>query len=155
MRRIDANLGLIAKLLFLSVVNGAAVYALPILIDREAWTLFAFLLTSVIVTDIVYLARGRWPIPLRYLVPGTFFLLIFQVYPVLYSGYISMTNLGTGNVLDKEAATEQLVRSSRSSSVEGGRFEATAVRNADGEIGLYLIDEAGDRSSGPKKVVSS
>ncbi len=143
MKRNGVNLGLLSKLLFLSVVNGGAVYALPVLIDRKAWTLFAFLLTSVIVTDIVYLARRRWAIPLRYLVPGTFFLLIFQVYPVLYSGYISMTNLGTGNVLDKESATEQLVRSSISSSVEGGRFEAKPVQNADGELALYLVDEAG------------
>ncbi len=143
MTRSDVNLGLFAKLLFLSVVNGAAVYALPILFDRRAWTLFVFLLVSVGVTDLVYLTRRRWSIPLRYLVPGTFFLLIFQVYPVLYSGYISMTNLGTGNVLDKEAATEQLVRASVSSSVEGGRFEAKAVRNDDDELGLYLVDEAG------------
>ncbi len=143
MKRSAFSLGLVSKLLFLSVINGGAVYALPILIDRRAWTLFGFLLTSVVVTDVVYLARGRWSIPLRYLVPGTFFLLIFQVYPVLYSGYISMTNLGTGNVLDKEGATEQLLRSSISSSVEGGRFEAKPVRNGDGELGLYLVDATG------------
>ena len=41
--------------------------------------------------DVVYLSKRR--IPAKYLIPGTLFLLVFQMYPVLYTGYIVFTQL--------------------------------------------------------------
>lgn len=135
--------GLVLRLLLLSVVNGAALWALPRLIQAGALLLLSFLVTATLLINVVYLSGRRWAVPLRYLIPGTVFLLLFQVYPVLYSAYVSTTNLGTGNILSKEAAIRQIQLASLSRPEEGGRYTARAVRDGDGRLGLFLVDEQG------------
>jgi arabinogalactan oligomer / maltooligosaccharide transport system permease protein len=134
---------LVITLLFLSFIDAAALWALPRLIDAQAWMLLTFLVATTVLLNVVYLSRRRWSMPIKYLLPGTVFLLVFQVYPVLYSAYVSTTNLGTGNILSKDAAIRQIELASLSPSVEEGRFRATAVRDGDGNLALFLVDPAG------------
>ncbi len=55
---------------------------------------------------------------MKYLLPGVFFLLVFGVYPVLYTAYTSTTNYGTGFVLTKDQAIAQ-IQSQSISQAEG------------------------------------
>ncbi|WP_227495420.1 hypothetical protein, partial [Pseudomonas aeruginosa] len=48
----------------------------------------------------------------KYLAPGVFFLVLFQVFVVVYSSYIAFTNYGAGHNSDKPAAIEIIQRSS-------------------------------------------
>ena len=45
---------------------------------------------------------------MKYLLPGVFFLAVFGIYPVLYTAYASTTNYGTGHVLTKAQAIDQI-----------------------------------------------
>lgn len=56
--------------------------------------------------NIVYLSKRTSP--LRYILPGTIFMLLLIVYPLFYTFYISLTNYGTGHVLSKQQVINQL-----------------------------------------------
>jgi arabinogalactan oligomer / maltooligosaccharide transport system permease protein len=87
-----------------------------------------------------YLSRRR--IPLKYLLPGTLFLLAFQVYPVFYNGFIAFTNYGTGNVLTKPQAIERIETASVFTPEDAVRYRADTFAD-DGDAALLLTDPDG------------
>jgi len=107
----------------------------------------AFVVVSTVAIDVIYLTRARWAIPYKYLLPGTLFLVAFQLYPILYTAYISTTNLGTGNILDKDAAIEQVVSTSVGATESDLSYAARAASSDDGTLGLILVDETTDPPS--------
>jgi arabinogalactan oligomer/maltooligosaccharide transport system permease protein len=137
---------LIAKLAFLAAVNGAAVWALARLWEVEQWFGVGMLVVFTLAIDVVYLSRRA--IPAKYLLPGTVLMLIFQVYPVLYSGYISFTNRGTGNILTKEQAIDQILRTATIARPDAPRYSMTVLVDPDGNLALLLTDGEGDQSLG-------
>ncbi|MEM9563509.1 MAG: ABC transporter permease subunit [Actinomycetota bacterium] len=139
--------GLLVKVIALGTLNATSIWALTRLVPAGVWLGVAFVVIATVAIDVVYLSRARWSIALKYLLPGTLLLLAFQVYPVLYTAYISTTNLGTGNILDKEAAIEQVVATSVDTSGGAGgavSFAARPAQAADGTLGLLLVDERTD-----------
>ena len=78
---------------------------------------------------------------MKYLLPGSFFLAVFGIYPVLYTAYASTTNYGTGHVLSKSQAIDQ-IQSQSVRPVEGAtRYDITPLQDADGVFaGFALFD---------------
>ena len=139
--------GLALKLLFLGVVNAAAVWAALPLIETKQWVALAFLIVATAAIDVVYLSKRT--LPLKYLLPGTIFMLVFQVYPVIYSANIAFTNYGTGNVLNQDQALDQIARLP-SSTATGARYTMRVMATDDGagDLALFLTDEAGQQFFG-------
>lgn len=134
--------GLIVKLLFLAGINAIAIWALPLMIEQK-WVagIVAVVLITVLL-DFVYLRKRT--VPLKYLVPGTIFAVIFQVVPVVYSAYISFTNYSSGNSLTKDQAIANA--ESKFSAVPGSeRYQMTILGEGDGSgpLALYLVDRSG------------
>jgi arabinogalactan oligomer/maltooligosaccharide transport system permease protein len=85
----------LAKIVLLAVVAGIAVWlALP-LYAAQMWLPLAIVIVATIAIFLVYLQP--WHIPLKYLVPGTVFLLAFQVVPVIATVSTAFTNFGDGH----------------------------------------------------------
>ncbi len=140
-------LGLIAKLTFLGVINATALYVLISLVPERAWTPIAVVVIATLALDVVYLSKRT--LPLKFLIPGTIALLIFQVYPVLYTAYIGFTNYGTGNVLTREQAIDRLVSDSITVPPESTRYQSVPlVDDADGSLALLLTDPDGQQFLG-------
>ncbi|MFA9432089.1 ABC transporter permease subunit [Egicoccus sp. AB-alg2] len=143
--RLGSNslIGLFGKLVFLGVVNGMGLYAVSTLLPARAWTPLAVVLIATIAIDVVYLSKRT--LPLKFLIPGTIALLVFQVYPVLYTAYIGFTNYGTGNVLTQEQAVGRILATSTRVPEDATRFRSTPlVDDADGTLALLLTDPDGD-----------
>jgi arabinogalactan oligomer/maltooligosaccharide transport system permease protein len=87
--------GLLAKILLLSVVSAIAVWLAIPLVNAKEWTALGVLIVATIAIFVVYLQP--WHIPLKYLLPGTIFLLAFQVVPVVATVATSFTNFGDGH----------------------------------------------------------
>jgi arabinogalactan oligomer / maltooligosaccharide transport system permease protein len=135
--------GLFGKLVFLGVVNGLGLYAVSTLLPERAWTPLAFVVLATLAIDAVYLSKRS--LPLKFLVPGTIALLVFQVYPVLYTAYIGFTNYGTGNVLTQEQAVGRILAGSTRIPEDAIRFRSTPlVDDTDGTLALLLTDPDGD-----------
>ena len=94
------------KIIFLGIVDALSIWSAVILYNDASYLLLIGLIILVGAINIVYLVDKAYP--MRYILPGTIFMVIFVVYPIFYTVYISFTNYGTGNILSKDQVVEQL-----------------------------------------------
>jgi arabinogalactan oligomer/maltooligosaccharide transport system permease protein len=132
-------LGLGLKIALLSVVNAIAVWAAVVLVDHSKWIALAVLVVVTAAIDVVYFLPRA--VPLKFLLPGTFFLLAFQVVPVIYTVDVAFTNWSTGHILVKSEAIQGVKRNSLEQSANGRSFLMAPVRTSSGGLALLLVDE--------------
>ena len=81
--RFGGTPALILKLLFLGVINGMAIWALPQMITSGAWVMLLVLVGSTLALDFLMLTKRF--IPAKYVVIGAILLLVFQLIPIAYT----------------------------------------------------------------------
>src|SRR5206468_4100359 len=84
--------GLIIKIVVLGLGLALAIWGAFPLIDAHAWLWLGVLVAVTALLFYVYLSPRR--VAAKYLIPGTLFLLAFQVIPVLYTASTAFTNYG-------------------------------------------------------------
>jgi arabinogalactan oligomer/maltooligosaccharide transport system permease protein len=136
---------LLVKIGLLAVVDAVAVYGLFVLFLRQDWVVFAVVLVITVGINIVYFKRGL--LPLKYLAPGLIFLLIFQVFVIGYTAYISFTNYGTGHNSTKEDAVTSLIQSAQYRVPDSPTYGLTVVEQL-GTLSFLVTDPDGDVSLG-------
>ncbi|SCF37359.1 carbohydrate ABC transporter membrane protein 1, CUT1 family [Micromonospora viridifaciens] len=94
--------GLVVKVVLLGLAAGIAIWAAFPLIEAEHWIGLAILAATT--AGLFYLYLTRRHVPAKYLVPGTLFLIAFQVFPVLYTASTAFTNFGDGHRGSKDDA---------------------------------------------------
>ncbi|MEU7997048.1 ABC transporter permease subunit [Micromonospora sp. NPDC049060] len=94
--------GMLVKVVLLGLVAGIAVWAAFPLIEAELWVGLAVLLATT--AGLFYLYLTPRHIPVKYLFPGTLFLVAFQIIPVLYTASTAFTNFGDGHRGSKDDA---------------------------------------------------
>ncbi|SDR88491.1 carbohydrate ABC transporter membrane protein 1, CUT1 family [Agrococcus carbonis] len=130
---------MLVKIALLAIVDAIAVFAMSILFFQESWTVLAILAAVTLLVNVVYLSPGL--LPAKYLTPGLIFLAVFQIFVVLYSCYIALTNYGDGHNSTKEDAVAALV-SQNTQRVEGS--PTYQVQVVEGLQGLGLLATAPD-----------
>ncbi|WP_327004254.1 ABC transporter permease subunit [Dactylosporangium sp. NBC_01737] len=113
--------------------------ALP-LVDAHAWGWLAVLTVTTALLFYVYLTPRH--IAAKYLVPGTLFLLAFQVVPVLYTASTAFTNYGDGHRGSKADAVTA-VQGASVKQIPGSQEYDLAVATREGAIVFLLIDKTG------------
>lgn len=136
---------LLVKIVLLGILDAIAVYALFVLISQEQW-LFAGLVV-VVTAFFNWLYFSRKNLPAKYLAPGILFLLIFQVFVLIYTGYIAMTNYGTGHVGSQEQAVSSLM-SSALERVEDSPTYPLTVLDQGGTLSMLVTDPDGNAQIG-------
>ena len=106
----DSLAGWAVKIVLLGLVGGIAVWAAFPLIETESWVGLGILCATT--AGLFYLYLTRRHVPLKYLVPGTLFLIAFQVFPVLYTVSTAFTNFGDGHRGTKQEAIVAIQTSS-------------------------------------------
>jgi len=143
--------GLIVKIVVLGVGLALAIYGAFPLIDAHAWGWLAVL---VVVTALIfYIYLSKRSIPAKYLIPGTLFLIAFQVAPVLYTVTTGFTNFGDGHRGSKQEAISSIQSASVKQvpgSVEYDLSVATKGDPATGPLVFLLVDPAGTAYLGDK-----
>jgi arabinogalactan oligomer/maltooligosaccharide transport system permease protein len=91
----------------MAVLNAVGVFAIFVAFGAREWGFFGFLLVALVLADVVY-ATGRF-VPAKYLFPGLFFLLIFQIGVVAYTLFISFTNFGDAHTINQTQARTQIL----------------------------------------------
>ncbi len=81
--------------------------------------------------------------PLRWLAIGISLALLFTLYPLLYTLYLSVTNMGSGHLMSKQQAIARL--ETELYLADGGQtYQWAAFTAADGSYALWLIDSEGN-----------
>jgi arabinogalactan oligomer/maltooligosaccharide transport system permease protein len=101
-----ATTGLVLKIALLALVLALAIFGAFPLIEQRQWLGLALLVAVTAVIFWVYLSPRR--IPAKYLIPGTLFLLCFQVFPVLYTMSTAFTNFGDAHRGSKQDAIQAI-----------------------------------------------
>jgi arabinogalactan oligomer / maltooligosaccharide transport system permease protein len=141
----SGTVGLVLKIVFLSLVNALAIWAAVVLIDHEKWKAVAALALATAALDAIYLVK-RWTLPLKFLIPGTIFLLAFQVIPVAYTVNVAFTNYSTGHILSKSEAVAHIRENALTEAGGGASYSMSLMRDEDGALVLALLDEESGRT---------
>jgi arabinogalactan oligomer / maltooligosaccharide transport system permease protein len=136
----SGTVGLALKIAFLAIVNAIAVWGAAILLADRKWVALAVLVLATIAIDVVYLSQRR-TLALKFLVPGTVFLLGFQIAPILYNANVAFSNWSTGHQLTKSEAIEGIKRNSLQPPADGKAYLMAPARDAEGALVLVLVDE--------------
>ena len=139
--------GLFIKIVFLGTLNAFALWAIPILLTHHTYLFAAYMAISTLVLDYVFLSRKR--IAAKYIAPGVVLLILFQVYPALYTGYIAFTNYSTGHILDKAQALDVMISNSYQQPANGGIYPMkVATERTTNQLTLILKNPDGTYSAG-------
>jgi arabinogalactan oligomer / maltooligosaccharide transport system permease protein len=131
--------GLGVKIAFLAIVNAISVWAIVVLALDQKWIALAACVLATLAIDLVYL--GKRSFPLKFLVPGTIFLIAFQIAPIIYNVNIAFTNWSTGHFATKDEAIEDIQIQSLQPSETGGTYVMAPARDENGELVLVLVDD--------------
>lgn len=133
---------MLLKIGLLAVVDAIALYAAFVLCTASEWLVLGIVVVVAILVNGIYFSRRR--IPAKYLTPGVIFLIVFQVFTLLYTGYIGFTNYGTGHNGSKDQAVASLMRSAQERVADSPTYGVTVVERA-GALGLLVTDpKSGD-----------
>ncbi|HMO09940.1 MAG TPA: sugar ABC transporter permease, partial [Actinotalea sp.] len=143
-------LPLLAKVLGIGIVASLAILITPPLISQQRWGFFAVIWGVVLLLLAVYVTKRA--VPAKYLLPGSLFLALMVVFPILMTFQLSTTNFGDGTRTSKESTIAKIMASS-AFQAEGARRFALAVGTegdvATGPFTFFLVDQAsGDTFAG-------
>ena len=130
--------GFLAKLVALAVVDALGVHIVLATWAEENYGLLAVMLVLLVVANAVYFSRRA--LPMKYILPGLVFLLVFQVYVVGYTGYVAFTNYGDGHNSTKGDAIEALLIQNERR-VEGSAVLPVTVVAAGEELGFAVVED--------------
>ncbi|TPX05834.1 ABC transporter permease subunit, partial [Schumannella luteola] len=133
---------ILVKILLLGIVDALSIYAAFVLVMQHNWVVAIIVLAVTGLVNWIYFSRRL--IPAKYLTPGLIFLAVFQVFVLLYTGYVGFTNYGTGHNGTKEQAVSSLLASSLQRVEDSPAYPATVV-DSFGQLGLLVTDpDTGD-----------
>lgn len=127
----------VSRIAVLAVAAAILLYAVPPLVAAESWVSLTLLALVSAVIGYLYLTRRF--IPAKYLVPGTVFLIAFQVLPVLYTVTTAFTNFGDGHRGDKSEAVTAIETGSVRQAPGSPEYGLTAALRGD-ELVFLLVD---------------
>jgi arabinogalactan oligomer/maltooligosaccharide transport system permease protein len=131
--------GFWVRLVGLGLLDGLAIFAAFVLLSEGAWGMLSALLIGTAGINYVYLSSRAFPF--RWLVPGLVFLLLFSIYPIIYTFYVALTNWSIPNFLTKDQAIVQLTSRETLPTEEGQDFQLFVYRQPDGEFRFLLRSE--------------
>jgi arabinogalactan oligomer/maltooligosaccharide transport system permease protein len=127
----------IFRILALALIDGLTIWLVYQMVFDGYWPLAATLGAVTIWVNIVFLS-GRF-YPLRYIAPGLSLMVIMVLYPIIFTFYVSFTNYGTGHLVTKQIAIQQ-IESQTYLPTDATIYSWTAYKNPDGAYMLWMVN---------------
>jgi arabinogalactan oligomer/maltooligosaccharide transport system permease protein len=137
----SGTVGLTLKIVLLAVVNALAIWAAAVLVDHHKWKAVSVLVVATLAIDAIYLIAKPWTLPLKFLIPGTVFLLAFHVVPVIYTINVAFSNYSTGHILSRSEAIASIQTNSLTEAANGAAYSMLLLRDQDHNLVLGLVDQ--------------
>lgn len=144
-RNSGGMVALLVKIVLLGIIDAVAVLAVYVLIGKEQWIALGVVVTLVALINLIYLKPGL--LPGKYLAPGLVFLAIFQVFVIVYTGFIAFTNAGDAHNSTKQDAITQIVSTSQSRVPDSPAYTVQVLRQGDA-FGLLVAEPGGGLAFG-------
>ncbi|WP_296632521.1 ABC transporter permease subunit [Rhodoluna sp.] len=130
---------IIVKIFLLGIIDSISVFVGMLLIAQGQFWATVVLGAATLIINWIYLRKGG--IAAKYLAPGVIFLLVFQVYVVFFSGYISFTNYSDGNNGSMADALDSIQQAAVVPVDGGPTYDLKVVKNeANGDLEFLATD---------------
>ena len=133
--------GYTVKIVLLCISNALAAWAAYVLVSHHRWPAVVVMLAATAFIDFVYLVPRKWTLPAKFLIPGTVFLIGFQVIPIVYTINVAFSNYSTGHILTKNQAIESIKINSLDQLPDSRQFDMAVARTSSGKLVLILHDQ--------------
>ncbi|MDM7853738.1 ABC transporter permease subunit [Cellulomonas alba] len=130
--------GWIVKLVLVGLVDALGVYGILAASGVQAWWIVVFLVFALALVNWAYFSRRA--VPAKYLVPGLIFLLVYQLFVMLYTGYIAFTNYGDGHNSTKSDAISA-IQLGNQVRVEGSPAYPVTVVLQGNDLGFAVVQD--------------
>ena len=127
----------------LIVVDAFLLWFLSKLIPLGYFPLAAVITVIAIFVNIVLLKKEAYP--LRWMVVGLVLMILFTIYPIVFTVWVAFTNYGEGHLITQEQAIDQILDITYLPET-GRSYTWTAFKSQDGEYALWLVDADGNGS---------
>ncbi len=137
--------GFLVKLVLMALVNAFGLFGILSAWAAGSWAILTFLVLALVVADLVYFLPTRKLLPAKYLYPGLLFLLVFQVFVLLYTAGTAFTNYGDGTRGTKEQAVNSIIANSVVQTDDSTWYNMSVATQGDpveGPFTLFLVDPA-------------
>lgn len=136
-------------------INGFALWAIPLLLKNHTYGFAAYFIFATLVLDIIYFSRRKF-IPAKYIAPGVLLLMLFSVYPSIYTGYVAFTNYSTGHIIDKKTAISEIIANSYQATADAKPIPMTVAKDkTTGELTILLaIPQVGPEAGNSKGITA-
>ncbi|MEI7443179.1 MAG: hypothetical protein WCK30_06465, partial [Actinomycetes bacterium] len=99
--------GILFRIVFLGLVDSLAFWAGSHLLVSRNWLGLVWLLVATIAINYVYISkRARAS---RWLLPGTILLIVFQIYPIMFTATAAFSNYSTAHFISRPEAIDHIV----------------------------------------------
>lgn len=136
---------LLLKIAALAVADALGIYVVSSLFVAGQWPVAVIVAVVTIGLNVLYL--GPWAVPAKYLAPGVLLLITFQLFLVVYSGYVSFTNYGQGHLGSKQDAINALTVSGRERVPDSPAYRLS-ILDKKGALSFLVTDPEGMVSVG-------
>lgn len=131
---------LLLKIVLLGLIDALGLYALFTLAAAGSWVVFAIVLAATALINWIYFRKQG--LPAKYLTPGLIFLLVFQIFAVVYSGYVAFTNYGSGHIATKDDAVTALLEGAQTRAPHSPEYPL-AVLDRNGQLAFLVTTPSG------------
>lgn len=137
----ESPLSKIMRFILVAVFDIGAVWFIQNTIAKGFDQLAIVVSMITLMLNLVFLIPSAYPF--RWLGIGLSFLILFVIYPILFTVYVAFTNYGDGHLLTKEQSIPLIEKTTYLA--EGGRsYTWTAFKSPDGDYALWLVNPDGE-----------
>jgi ABC-type sugar transport system permease subunit len=129
------------RLAILIAVDLSAIWFLIKFFSLGYYPLVAVIVIIVILVNYVLIVKEAYP--LRWMVVGLALMIMFTIYPIFFTIWVSFTNYGEGHLITQKQAVDQILKT-KYLPATGASFTWTAYKTPEGVYALWLKDADGN-----------
>jgi ABC-type sugar transport system permease subunit len=131
----------IIRFIFIALFDGGAIWFIQNAISRGFGQLAITLGIIALMLNLIFLIPRAYPF--RWMAIGLSFLILFVIYPIIFTIYVAFTNYGDGHLLTKEQAIPLIERATYLPET-GRSYSWTAFKSPEGDYALWLVSPEGE-----------
>ena len=137
----ESPLSKLMRFLLVAVFDVGAVWFIVNAFTKQYYELTAIFVVITLMVNVIFLLKKAYPY--RWLAVGLSFMILFVIYPIVFTVYVAFTNYGDGHLLTKSMVIESIQKTTYLPEA-GKSYKWTAYKSADNQYALWLVNPEGE-----------
>ena len=127
--------------ILIAVFDAGSIWFIYNAFSKEFMQLGTIMVVITIMLNLIFLIPKAYPF--RWIGIGLSFMILFTIYPIIFTLYVAFTNYGDGHLLTRELVIEQISKQTYLPE-EGKSYSWTAYKSPDNLYALWLVNSEGE-----------